>query len=253
MCERNLALKQQMDEEGLGEEFNNMTKLTSSGTTIVGSIFQGGVVMGGDSRATQGNLIADKKCMKVLCLTDKIYVCGAGGSADITKVAQITSAELKLFELNSGLQARVAMAARRLRQYLFKHMGYVRCYYLVGGVDVTGSHIYSVSASGAGIRKAFDADGSGCYCAIAEMEAMFKPNMTEEECIALVKKGLEGGMRGDNMSGNSYNLTIGTADGFRCEGPFKPSFVKAEKAENKFMFGPESITVLSKCVSMQKI
>uniref|UniRef100_A0A183CAM2 J domain-containing protein n=1 Tax=Globodera pallida TaxID=36090 RepID=A0A183CAM2_GLOPA len=208
MCERNLALKQQMDEEGLGEEFKNMTKLTSSGTTIVGSIFQGGVVMGADSRATQGNLIADKKCMKVHCLTDQIYVCGAGGSADIEK-----------------------------------HMGYVRCYYLVGGVDVTGSHIYSVSASGAGIRKAFDADGSGCYCAIAEMETMFKPNMTEEECIDLVKKGLEGGMRGDNM--NSYNLTIGTADGFRCEGPFKPSFVKAEKAESKFMFGPDSITVLS--------
>ncbi|KAL3117164.1 hypothetical protein niasHT_007567 [Heterodera trifolii] len=248
LCERNHALKRQMDGEGFGKQFENMTKMTSSGTTIVGAIFQDGVVLGGDSRSTQGNIIANKRSMKVHYLTDKIYASGAGGAADLEKVSQIVSAELRLFELNSGLQARVVMAVRRLRQYLFKYMGHVSCYYLVGGVDPTGSHLFTVKANGNALRKAVEAEGSGSYCAVAELENGFKPNMTEGECVGLVKKGLEAGMRGDNMSGNSYNIMVITAKGLKKELGIKPSFAKEEKIENKFKFNAESLTVLSKRV-----
>jgi len=80
-------------------------KLTSTGTTIVAStykvrvclspmhnlltlpdLFQDGVVMGADSRATSGNIIADKDCMKVHKLTHSIYACGAGTAADLDQV-----------------------------------------------------------------------------------------------------------------------------------------------------------------------
>lgn len=37
-----------------------------------------------------------------------------------SQVAEMVSGELKLFELNSGKKARVVMAVRRLRQYLFQ-------------------------------------------------------------------------------------------------------------------------------------
>lgn len=57
-------------------------------------------------------------------------------------------------------------------------MGHVGCYYLVGGVDFTGSHIYSIHAHGSGIEKPFDAEGSGSLCALGELETRFKPNMT---------------------------------------------------------------------------
>lgn len=42
--------------------------------------------MGADSRATAGNIIADKNCMKVHKLTDLIYACGAGTAADLDQV-----------------------------------------------------------------------------------------------------------------------------------------------------------------------
>lgn len=42
--------------------------------------------MGGDSRSTQGNIVANKEAMKLHYLTDRIFACGAGTAADLTKV-----------------------------------------------------------------------------------------------------------------------------------------------------------------------
>ena len=72
-----------------------------TGTTIVGMIFkvpfrvsfsmrsclitipdQDGVVLGADTRATAGPIVADKNCEKIHYLTENIYCCGAGTSAD---------------------------------------------------------------------------------------------------------------------------------------------------------------------------
>ena len=43
----------------------NLPKATSTGTTIVGCIFKDGVVLGADTRATNGDIVADKNCEKV--------------------------------------------------------------------------------------------------------------------------------------------------------------------------------------------
>ena len=40
-----------------------LPKATSTGTTIVGCIFDGGVVIAADTRATSGPIVADKVCM----------------------------------------------------------------------------------------------------------------------------------------------------------------------------------------------
>lgn len=40
LCERNQALMRQMTEEGHSGELKNILKTTSSGTTIVGSVFE---------------------------------------------------------------------------------------------------------------------------------------------------------------------------------------------------------------------
>jgi hypothetical protein len=42
-----------------------MPKATSTGTTIVGCLFKDGVVLGADTRATEGDIVADKNCEKV--------------------------------------------------------------------------------------------------------------------------------------------------------------------------------------------
>lgn len=43
--------------------------------------------MGADSRATAGNIIADKNCKKVHFITENIRACGAGTAADLDQVS----------------------------------------------------------------------------------------------------------------------------------------------------------------------
>ena len=52
-----------------------------TGTTIVGVVFKGGVVLGADTRATEGDTVADKNCEKIHYIADNIWCCGAGTSA----------------------------------------------------------------------------------------------------------------------------------------------------------------------------
>lgn len=42
-----------------------MPNATSTGTTIVGCLFKDGIVLGADTRATAGPIVADKNCEKV--------------------------------------------------------------------------------------------------------------------------------------------------------------------------------------------
>ena len=44
-----------------------LPKATSTGTTIVGCLFKDGIVLGADTRATGGAIVADKNCEKVPC------------------------------------------------------------------------------------------------------------------------------------------------------------------------------------------
>lgn len=43
----------------------SMPKTIKTGTTIVGIIFKDGVILGADTRATEGPIVADKNCEKI--------------------------------------------------------------------------------------------------------------------------------------------------------------------------------------------
>ena len=53
-----------------------------TGTTIAGVVFRDGIVLGADTRAAEGPIVADKFCEKIHYLTDNIRCCGAGTAAD---------------------------------------------------------------------------------------------------------------------------------------------------------------------------
>ena len=61
---RNLALTQ----NGFKEP-----RHTSTGTTIVGVKFKDGVILGADTRATAGTIVADKNCEKIHYIAPNIW------------------------------------------------------------------------------------------------------------------------------------------------------------------------------------
>ena len=80
-----------------------------TGTTIVGVVFKGGVVLGADTRATEGDTVADKNCEKIHYIADNIWCCGAGTSAGKTAAAR----------RREGLPGIPELATRAARRYRF--------------------------------------------------------------------------------------------------------------------------------------
>lgn len=49
----------------LAEQSKTLPQATSTGTTIVGVKYNGGVVIAADTRSTQGPIVANKNCAKL--------------------------------------------------------------------------------------------------------------------------------------------------------------------------------------------
>merc|ERR1719261_1230052 len=54
----------------------------STGTTIMAVAYDGGVVMGADSRTSTGDYVANRASRKISKVHDKIFVCRCGSAAD---------------------------------------------------------------------------------------------------------------------------------------------------------------------------
>src|SRR5690606_39268144 len=121
-----------------------LPKFTKTGTTIAGVVFKNGVVLGADTRATAGTIVAQKNCEKIHYMAPNIYCCGAGTAADTENVTGMISSQLSLMRLNTNQESRVVSAMTRLKRYLFKYMGYVSAALVLGGVDITGPHLHTV-------------------------------------------------------------------------------------------------------------
>merc|ERR1712146_464285 len=80
------------------------------GTTIAGIIYKDGVVLGADTRATEGPIVADKNCQKIHYIAPNIYCCGAGTAADTQQVTDTIASQLQLHRMATGRDSRVPTA-----------------------------------------------------------------------------------------------------------------------------------------------
>lgn len=70
--------------------------MRKTGTTICGVVFNGGVVLGADTRATEGPLVADKNCNKLHRISNNIYAAGAGTAADLDHMCDWLATQVEL-------------------------------------------------------------------------------------------------------------------------------------------------------------
>jgi len=179
-----------------------------TGTTICGVIFDGGVVLGADTRATEGSIVADKNCAKIHHISSKIWCCGAGTSADTENVTQLISSQLELHRLSTGRQPRVITALTRLKQRLFQYQGHISAALVLGGVDSTGSHLYTVYPHGSTDRLPFATMGSGSLAAMAIFEAGYRDDLTDDDAVLLVSNAIQSGIFNDLGSGSNVDICV---------------------------------------------
>lgn len=169
---------------------------------------QDGVVLGADTRATEGPIVADKNCEKIHYIAPNIYCCGAGTSADTENTTSMVSSRLALHRLSTGKQSRVITSLTMLKRYLFRYQGYVSAALVLGGVDINGPHLYTVYPHGSTDKLPFVTMGSGSLAAMAVFEAEYKDDMTEEEAKAIVHKAISSGIYNDLGSGSNVDLCV---------------------------------------------
>jgi len=242
---RNLHIEQQ------NPQILQSFKYQKTGTTLAGCVFKDGVVMGSDNRATAGDIIADKSCMKVHYMAPNIYCCGSGTSADCDQVTKMVEKSLALHQMDTGRdQVRLVTACRMLSQHLFKYQGHVSTGLILGGVDCKGPGVYSIAPHGSTAKLPYTTQGSGCLAAMSILEAEWRPNMTEHEAKKLVAEAVKAGILCDGYSGSKVDIVVVTKDRTEVTRPFEIVCDKGER-EGVYKFKPGSSAV--KSTKIQKI
>lgn len=184
-----------------------------TGTTICGIQLKDAVVLAADTRATEGPMVADKNCEKLHYIANNVFCAGAGTAADLEHTTAIMESQMELLRLATGTQPRVCTVVRRLSTMLFKYQGYVGCALVLGGVDVTGPHLYQIYPHGSTDMLPFTTMGSGSLAAMAVLESEYKEDMTVEQGKALVAKAIRAGIFNDLGSGGNVDVCVITKDG----------------------------------------
>ena len=179
-----------------------------TGTTIVGLIFQDGVILGADTRATEGPIVADKNCEKIHYMAPNIYCCGAGTAADTEAVTDMVSSQLQLHRYHTGRESRVVTALTLLKKHLFSYQGYVQAALVLGGVDITGPHLHTIYPHGSTDTLPFATMGSGSLAAMAMFESKYKEGLTRDEGIKLVVEAICSGIFNDLGSGSNVDVCV---------------------------------------------
>ncbi|KAG7017793.1 Proteasome subunit beta type-7-B [Cucurbita argyrosperma subsp. argyrosperma] len=179
-----------------------------TGTTIVGLIFKDGVILGADTRATEGPIVADKNCEKIHYMAPNIYCCGAGTAADTEAVTDMVSSQLQLHRYHTGRESRVVTALTLLKKHLFGYRGYVSAALVLGGVDVTGPHLHTIYPHGSTDTLPYATMGSGSLAAMSVFESKYKEGLTRDEGIQLVTEAICSGIFNDLGSGSNVDVCV---------------------------------------------
>nr|ACO07915.1 Proteasome subunit beta type 7 precursor [Oncorhynchus mykiss] len=178
-------------------------KPMKTGTTIAGVVCKDGVVLGADTRATSGEVVADKMCAKIHYISPNMY----------------------------GRNPRVVMAVNILQDMLFRYRGQIGASLILGGVDCTGNHLYTVGPYGSIDNVPYLAMGSGDLAALGILEDRFKPNMELEEAKQLVRDAIHSGIMSDLGSGNNIDICVITKQGVDYIRPYQESEYKDKRED----------------------
>jgi proteasome beta subunit len=193
-----------------------INQLTLKGTTTVGVVCKDGVILASDTRVTMGYYVAHKQGKKVYQIDDHLAMTIAGSVADAQKAVDILITNAKLYKIELGRPLPVSSAARLLANLLFSAR-YVPllAQVLVGGVDGTGPHIFSIDPFGSLTEEKFVSTGSGSPVAYGILEDKFKEGSHIKEMLPVIVKAVNAAMKRDSASGDSYNVAVIDAKGYR--------------------------------------
>ncbi len=195
-------------------EQKNNQRLMSHTTTVAVKV-DGGIILGTESQATMGYLVASDTAPKILQVTDHIAVTISGSVADAQQLINNIRAIAKLEALEKGRELSVKAISRLTSSILFRNRMYpLITMLIVGGVDDEGGHIYMLDPLGSMLEEEeFTATGSGSVVAYGVLEDEFRENMSIKEGKQLVMRAVNAARKRDIASGGLIQIAIVNSEG----------------------------------------
>lgn len=193
-----------------------LSQPVSMGTTIMAASFDGGVVMGADSRTSTGTYIANRATDKITPLTDSIYICRSGSAADTQNLSRYVQWFLEQHGMELGDEPEVKTAAKLAQMMAYQNKNMLQAGLIVAGWDKhEGGSVYAIPLGGTLVKTPFTIGGSGSAYIYGLCDKLWRPNMTEEECRAFVVKAVSHAMARDGSSGGCIRTVTISKDGVK--------------------------------------
>jgi len=192
------------------------------GTTTLGFMYQGGVIISVDSRSTMGKYVSSGTVMKVLTINPYLLGTMAGGAADCAFWERELGMRIRLFELRNHIERlSVAAASKMLANTLASY--HRRGYDLSVGTMIAGwdledggkPALYYVDNEGKRMKGNLFSVGSGSTYAYGVLDAGWRWDLTEEEACELGRRAIYHATHRDAYSGGVVNVYSIGPNGWR--------------------------------------
>jgi proteasome beta subunit len=109
----------------------------------------------------------------------------------------------------------VSAATRLTANMLFQNRGALMVQALVGGVDDTGPHLFSIDPLGSVSEESCIATGSGSPVAYGVLESQFHEGLTVQEGIVVAAQAIFSAMKRNAYTGDSFAVVVIDESGYR--------------------------------------
>ncbi len=177
------------------------------GTTTLGLVCKDGVVIAAEHRATMGTMIAHKVAKKLFKIDEHLVLTTAGLVGDAQILARYLKVESELYKLQRDEKMPVKGAATLMANILNQRKFYP--YYvqlIVGGIDVTGPHIFALDAAGGAIEDTYTTSGSGSPYVFGVLEDHYRGGITIDEGVDIAIRAMSAAIKRDAASGNGIDV-----------------------------------------------
>ncbi|MFW9984955.1 MAG: proteasome subunit beta [Candidatus Odinarchaeota archaeon] len=181
-----------------------------SHTTTVAVRVNGGIILGTESQATMGYLVASDTAPKILQITDHTAMTISGSVADAQQLINSVRAIAQLEALEKGRELSVKAISRLTSSILFRNRMFpLIAMLIVGGVDDEGGHIYMLDPLGSMLEEEeFTATGSGSVVAYGVLEDEYRKDMSIDDGKQLVTRAVNAARKRDIASGGSIQIAV---------------------------------------------
>ncbi|KAJ1499640.1 Proteasome subunit beta type-8 [Coelomomyces lativittatus] len=186
------------------------------GTTTLAFVYQHGVVVAVDSRASAGNYIASQSVKKVIEINPYLLGTMAGGAADCQFWQRQLGKQCRLYELRHKERISVAAASKLLANMVMQYKGMgLSMGTMVTGWDKSGPGLFYVDSDGQRLKSHLFSVGSGSTFAYGILDSGYKHELSKEEALDLGRRAIMHATHRDAYSGGVVNLYHVDQDGWK--------------------------------------